>query len=797
MTPEEVAERQRLERELAAAGERQTDLEQRLVALVAASGTLFGSPTVEDVLPSVIVLARTLIPADGYAVWRFDVSGKRWRIGASAGVSGTFTDRIIGIYHGDQVSTIPFSEPLIAESVHTIPMLADRVEVYRAEGIESMLAVPLQVAGHATGTLVFYFRSRHQFSDIEVQTSRALANLAAAAITTAELYELQQQSRVRTELANRHAVFLSEASAALGSSLDYEATLRTVAQLAVPHIADWCAVDIVNEHGRVQRLAVAHVDPARVEMARTLQDRYPDDPNAPGGIQQVIRTATPAMYPTITDEMLAASARNPEHLRAMRELAIRSVIMVPLVAHGRTFGALTFVNAESGRQYTDADFRFAQDVADRAALAVENARAYAQVNAANRAKDEFLATLSHELRTPLNAVLGWARMLREGTISPGKTPRALDVIERNAAAQLDLVEDLLDLSRIITGKFRLNVAPLDLGAAIAAAVEAIQPAADAKGITIDIVAEEGSGSMVGDEARLQQAVWNLLANAIKFTPGAGRVTVSRRRRDGDIEVEVADTGEGIDATVLPFVFDRFRQGDSGTTRTHMGLGLGLAIVRHIVELHGGRVSVSSGGRGAGSTFLFSLPALPSEELAVANAGRPKAASPERPSAIQLAGVRVLIVDDDHDARELVTEVLRSRGAEVTAVASADDCLSALDRQVPDVLLSDIAMPGHDGLELMRRVRVRPPSAGGRVPAIALTAYAREEDRDRSITAGFHVHLSKPVDLDALVTTVAGLAKARTGEERHPRRLAEGDPAVGPEWTRGSAPAAGFDTDPTE
>ena len=758
-----TSERQRLERALAEAERRQLDLEQRLVALVAASGTLFGSPMVEDVVPGVIVLARTLIPADGYALWRFDVAARTWHIGASFGVSDAFTSRIVGTYLTDQASTIPFSQPLIAESVHSIPMLEERTEAYRAEGIESMLAVPLQIAGHATGTLVFYFRSRHEFSDIEVQTSRALANLAAAAISTAELYELQQQSRERAERANRQTAFLSEASAALASSLDYEATLRTVAGLAVPHIADWCAVDIVDDHGRVQRLAVAHVDPARVELARTLQDRYPDDPDAPGGIHQVIRTATPAIYPDITDAMLVASARDPEHLRAMRELTIRSVIMVPLVAHGRTFGALTFVNAESGRRYTETDFLFAQDVACRSALAVENSRAYHQVNAANRAKDEFLATLSHELRTPLNAVLGWARMLRDGSISPAKTPRALEVIERNAMAQLDLVEDLLDLSRIITGKFRLNVAPIDLGAAIAAAVEAVQPAAAAKGIAIETVAEDGSGVMVGDEARLQQAVWNLLANAIKFTPGGGRVTVSRRRRGGDVQVEVADTGEGIDPAVLPFVFDRFRQGDSGTTRTHMGLGLGLAIVRHIVELHGGRVSVSSDGRGTGSTFRISLPVVPTEQAAVANAGRPRPAPPGA-APIQLSGVRVLIVDDDQDARELVTEVLRSRGAAVRAVGSADECLTEIDRAVPDVLLSDIAMPGHDGLELMRRLRQRSASSGGGVPAIALTAYARDEDRERSIAAGFDVHLSKPVDLDALAATVARLAKAKAVRE---------------------------------
>jgi CheY-like chemotaxis protein len=334
------------------------------------------------------------------------------------------------------------------------------------------------------------------------------------------------------------------------------------------------------------------------------------------------------------------------------------------------------------------------------------------------------------------------------------------VIERNAVAQLDLVEDLLDLSRIITGKFRLAVAPVDLGATIAAAVEAIQPAADAKGIAIEMIAGEGSGIMVGDEARLQQAVWNLLANAIKFTPGGGRVTVSRRRRDADVDIEVADTGEGIAVEVLPFVFDRFRQGDSGTTRAHTGLGLGLAIVRHIVELHGGRVSVSSDGRGEGSTFRISLPVVPSERAAIATPGPPTTGGAEPVAALRLTGARVLIVDDDQDARELVTVLLRSRGADVTAVGSADECLAAFDRQVPDVLVSDIAMPGQDGLDLMRRVRQRPAATGGRVAAVALTAYARDEDRDRSIAAGFDLHLSKPVDLDALVAAVARLAKVR-------------------------------------
>jgi signal transduction histidine kinase/CheY-like chemotaxis protein len=757
MRADAVSERERLEVALATAVQRQTDLEQRLVALVAASGTLFGSPKLDDVLPGVILLARTLVKADGYALWRYDPASRVWQIGGAAGISDEFGRRIIHSYHGDQVTTLPFAEPLVAESVQTMPMLEERMAAYRAEGIASMLAVPLTIGGHATGTLVFYHRAPHEFADVEVHTARALGNLAAAAITTAELYEEQRRSSERAEQANRQAAILAEASAALASTLDYEVTLRTVAKLAVPLIADWCTVDIVDDRGDLQRLGVAHVDPDKVEMVRGLQKQYSENRDSPGTVSRVIRSGRPVMTAQVTDEMLVARACNEEHLRVLRSLGVRSVMVVPLVAHGHTFGALSFVTAESGRQYTDADFQFAQDLAYRASLAVENARAYRQVNAANRAKDEFLATLSHELRTPLNAVLGWSRMLREGKISPAKMARAFDVIERNAAAQLDLVEDLLDLSRIITGKFRLNVGVVDLSAAIDAAVEAVQPAATAKGITIQVTADPDACDVIGDGQRLQQAVWNLLSNAIKFTSGSGRVTVTRRRREGDIEIEVRDTGQGVEPAVQPYIFDRFRQADSGTTRAHTGLGLGLAIVRHIVELHGGKVSVTSPGKGQGSTFMMSLPVVPAEQRVDPPAGRSALTAAPRPSAVTLSGVRAIIVDDDRDALDLVTEALRSRGADVTAAGSAAECLAALDREVPDVILSDIAMPEQDGFDLIRLVRERTVERGGRVPAVALTAYARAEDRDRSLASGFQVHLSKPVNLDELLSTVADLA----------------------------------------
>ena len=719
----DVSERRRAEEALAAAEARHADLRQRLVALVAASGTLFGSPKMHDVLPALVVLARTLLRADGYAVWLLDQREKQWRIGASHGISEAFSRMLVESFRGEDVSAVAFTEPLIVSSVADTPLLEDRARALRQEGIESMMAVPLTIGGHGTGTLVFYYRTPHEFDEVEVQTARALGNLAAAAITSAELFEAQRRSREQAERANRQTAFLAEASAALGSSLDYEETLRTVAQLAVPQIADWCAVDVVDEHGEVQRLAVSHIDSAQASSAGS-------------AVAEVIGFGTALMRP--------------------------NVIVVPLTAHRRTFGALTFVYADSARTYSDVDFRFAHDMAYRAALAVENARAYRQVQAANRAKDEFLATLSHELRTPLNAVLGWARMLRGGAVSQEKMSRAFEVVERNALAQLDLVEDLLDLSRVITGKFRLDVQPVNLTATINAAVEAIQPAATAKGISVKVDAGPDESLIAGDEARLQQVIWNLLSNAIKFTLRGGRVTVALRRHESQFEIEVSDTGEGIEPAVLPYVFDRFRQGDSGTTRAHQGLGLGLAIVRHIVELHGGRVDVASPGKGQGATFMISLPFVQPVRIAAVKSGRDVVIPARRPYTAALSGVRALVVDDDSDTRELLAEVLRSRGVVVTAVSSVEEGLAALDREVPDILLSDIAMPDRDGFDLIRRVRERPADRGGHVPAVAITAYARPEDTERSLASGYQMHVTKPVDMDELIATVASLTATGRG-----------------------------------
>lgn len=398
--------------------------------------------------------------------------------------------------------------------------------------------------------------------------------------------------------------------------------------------------------------------------------------------------------------------------------------------------------------------------------------ARAETERAGRMKDEFLATLSHELRTPLNAILGWATILGGG--SEDGAPLAPDVaeglaiIERNARAQNQIIEDLLDMSRIISGKVRLDVQRLDLAAVLEAAVETVRPAAAARNIRLHAVLDPRATPVSGDPNRLQQIFWNLLGNAIKFTPKGGRVQVVLGRVDSHLEVGVTDTGQGIAAEFLPHVFERFRQADGATTRAHGGLGLGLAIVKQLVELHGGTVRVASAGAGLGSTFTVALPLTVLHPAAGEPAGEhrhPRAgvstAARLPVSNLSLAGVKVLVVDDEPDARMLVQRLLEDRRATVRTAASAAEAMARIAAERPDVLVSDIGMPGEDGFSLIRRVRALTAAEGGALPAVALTAYARAEDRVKAVLAGFQMHVAKPVEPAELLTMVASLA-GRTG-----------------------------------
>ncbi len=454
----------------------------------------------------------------------------------------------------------------------------------------------------------------------------------------------------------------------------------------------------------------------------------------------------------------------PHHGMPAGHLPVRSYLAVPVKGRsGDVIGGLFFGHSAAGC-FTEHHERLAVGVASWASVALENARLYTDLQEVNRIKDDFLAGLSHELRTPLNAILGYTRMLRTGIMPLDKRDKAIETIERNATSLTKIVEDVLDISRIVSGKTQLNVQPVDLREIVRNAVDAIMPAADAKSLRVETILNPEATLVSGDPERLQQVLWNLLSNAVKFTNPGGNVHVRFERLNSHLEVTVSDTGIGIAADFLPHVFERFRQADAGITRERRGLGLGLAIARHLTEMHGGTIEASSGGLGQGATFRLKLPAMivrpVHDDLPRGHPGT--SGSTARIGASDLRDLRVLAVDDEEDALALASAVLEAAGARVTMAGSASAALRSLDVEVPDVVVADLGMPQVDGFQLIDRIRRHPNPLVREVPAAALTAYARSEDRMKALRAGFQIHLVKPIDPAELVTTIAALAKRFVG-----------------------------------
>ena len=577
---------------------------------------------------------------------------------------------------------------------------------------------------------------------------------AAAAYTRQRNAEVAAQ-RERLE-------FLAEAGQLLSSSLDYRSTTSRLTRLLVPRMADWCAIHL--EGVEEADMPIAHVDPKKLELLRGLYVES-SPATSPDGHLEVMRTGEGRLVAEISAGESELIAQSPEHLEMMRELGTTSWIMVPLRVQGQTFGAMTLAYSESGRRYDENDFALANEVARRAASAIDNARLFevsqterARVEAATRAKDEFVAMVSHELRTPLNAILGWLRLMRSGTLDEARRQHAFEVIERNAEAQDRLVADLLDISRVITGKLRIKLSQVDLSDVVEIAVEAVRPAAAAKRIRLDLELDRDHSVLRGDAERLQQVVWNLVANAVKFTSKGGTVQVRLSRIESDIELVVKDDGEGIEPSFLPHVFEIFQQFDRTSSRLHGGLGIGLSIVKHIVDLHGGSISAHSEGKGRGATFSVRIPisSLISSTLGISRVST--TSSSRDPGALPagLTDLRVLVVEDDPDARELVTVVLESSGIEVRAVETVAEALAVLESYTPTVICSDIGLLDQDGYALIRSIRSLPDPRKNGIPAIALTAFGRHDDRTRALVAGFNVHLTKPVEPSVLVRTVLEL-----------------------------------------
>jgi len=500
--------------------------------------------------------------------------------------------------------------------------------------------------------------------------------------------------------------------------------------------------------------------------------------------------ATPVFAPTFRGDGVIRSADitkdprygqwDPHHGMPPGHLPVRSYLAIPVTLRsGQVIGGLFFGHSDAD-VFTERAERLLIGISAQASIAIDNARMYedarraaderARLLEAERAarneverislmKDEFLATLSHELRTPLNAVLGWSELLLDRTEEGDDARRGLETIARNARAQAQLIEDLLDMNRIVSGKIRLDVQRIELAPIIEAAIDAVRPSIDAKGIVVRKTIDPNAGPVFGDPNRLQQVVWNLLTNAVKFTPKLGKIDVLLQAVNSHVEITVHDSGIGIKDEFLPHLFERFRQADSSTTRKFGGLGLGLSIVLQLVELHGGSVKASSAGEGKGATFVVSLPLRAIQESTPEMREHPTSGKHRaiRVSEISLSGIKVLVLDDEPDARELVKSVLEIAGADVITAATAEEGLAYVKHHRPDVIVSDIGMPERDGYQFIRDVRAFDTADGGRTPAIALTAFARSEDRTRAMLAGYQVHISKPIEPQELVATIKSVA----------------------------------------
>jgi signal transduction histidine kinase/ActR/RegA family two-component response regulator len=571
---------------------------------------------------------------------------------------------------------------------------------------------------------------------------------------------------------------LHETSVRLTGLLDVDAVLREVLRAAMAaQNTDLGLLSLCDPERPGLRLAVhAGLDDEFLRHVETL---------SPGG--GACGTAYAERRRVVVEDTEVDPVYAPSR-QAAREAGFRGCHSTPLISRrGDTIGVLSLLFREPHRP-SDREMRLMDLYARIAADSLENARlhgrlqqeledrrqslarehiARAEAETANRMKDEFLATVSHELRTPLNAILGWSHILRRGKPDDPTMARGVEVIERNAQTQAQLIEDILDASRVISGCLRLNRGPVDLASVINAAIDSVRLGADAKGIQLTVILDPSARPVTGDASRLQQVVWNLLANAIKFTASAGRVEVRLEREDGRARITVTDTGVGVAPEFLPFIFDRFRQADSTITRRHGGLGLGLAIVRHLVELHEGSVQAESAGEGYGASFIVRLPLAEKVERAPTG---PSAANGKAPA---LQGAQILVVDDDRDALDMLAVVLTEAGAAVRTAASATEALALLRWIRPDVLVSDLAMPDEDGYSLIRNLRAIERESGRETPAVALTAYVRVQDRARAQAAGFDVFVEKPVDPDELIAVLAGIAESRAG--RAARATHEPDP----------------------
>lgn len=702
-------------------------------------------------------------------IWTLDEKEQVLELQASAGMytylEGTHSRVAVGQLKIGLIAQE--RKPHLTNDVMGDPRVSDR-EWARQEGMVAFAGYPLIVEDRLVGVVAMF--ARKPLTDATLQALASVANGIALGIERKQAEERLKEQTEIVETINRIGQVLS-------AELDLQKLVQALTdagtELTDAHFGSFFYNVYTEQGGEYMLYTLSGV--LREAFAHFPMPRATDLFGLTFRGEGTIRIDDVKKDPRY-------GKNSPYYGMPEGHLPVTSYLAVPVISRsGEVLGGLFFGHPDAG-VFTERDARIVEGIAAQAAITMDNARLYQnvqqslaereellsreqaarnQAEVASRAKDEFLGMLSHELRTPLNAILGWTQMLSTRKLDADMFNRATETIDRNARLQGRLIEDMLDVSRIISGKLRLETEPVDLPTVISAAVDTVRSAADAKDIRLELVLAYGASLVLGDPMRLQQVLWNLLANAVKFTPKGGQVQVQLRRIDSYLELTVSDTGPGIDESFLPYVFDRFRQADSTAARKHGGLGLGLAIVRHLVELHGGTVKVDNRAEGHGAVFTVVLPVMvvrrPTGPLAIESERMHPSDSVPFDAPLPLKGLKILVVDDEADARLLLAEMLEQYGAEVKASSSTAEALEMLEQYKPDVLVSDIGMPGEDGYVLIKKVRMMERERSGRIPAVALTAYARAEDRLRALTAGYNMHVPKPVEPAELVIVIASLS----------------------------------------
>lgn len=707
-----------------------------------------------------------------------------------SGIVNSAMDAIISINEAQTIQVFnPAAEKMFGYSSDEVLECSIDQLISPHEGSESHISKDFwqkRLIAQEMGALGTLYGVRANGEEFPIEASIAEMQQDGHKIFTVILRDIT--ARRREEHAQH---LLAKASESLNLSLDYASTLETIAQLCVPALAEMCVIDLVGrgvgvawpeeEEDSVRRVITRHADPSKDEVMHALLNYSPHF-QAGSLLEKVVARKRPVFIERLDEETLNAAIHDKDHRALLKELAIQSCVLAPLVAHGLVIGMVSLCNSDARKPFSEHDRSLIEELMRRAALALENSHLYGQAQkaqqeaeAANRAKDEFLAVVSHELRTPLTPILGWVSMLmdeeRNQRLDAATREHALEAIQQAAEQQAQLIDDLLDVSRIISGTTRLHSQPMHLRPVVEAALNSARPAARKKNINLWTAFDPEMGMIEGDARRLQQIVANLISNAIKFTPPCGRIEVQLAEYSGRARLEVRDTGIGIEPEFLPRVFDRFSQSDASTSRLHGGLGLGLSIVRHLAELHGGIVEAASEGTDHGAVFTVSFPLLPrsvqgtSSHSDYGSTSLPLPGSAERIlsaiPATALTGRRLLVVDDEPATRDMLARVLGFAGAEVQTAESAASARQILARWKPDVLVSDIGMPDEDGYAFIRFVRSLHPVDGGTLPAIALTAYTRGADRDDALAAGYQKHVPKPVTPADLIALIAELTPQNT------------------------------------